>query len=118
MAPEQCECEKVKLSKLESLAVGLKMHMNKSKLMLNKRAGSTLFSLGNEMLEQVEEYNYLGQVVSDHCVITVIIMRVNMVLQIRFKLGSLPLGPLVKLFVGNKSVFIFSSTSCILLCIF
>lgn len=32
--------------------------------MINKHAKSTLFSIGNEMLEQVGEYDYLGQVVN------------------------------------------------------
>lgn len=32
--------------------------------MLNKHAGSTHFSLGNKLLEQVDEHNYIGQVVS------------------------------------------------------
>lgn len=46
----------------ESLAVGLKLSMNISKIKLNKHAGSALFSLGNERLKQIEHY-YLGQVV-------------------------------------------------------
>ncbi|WP_265430092.1 RNA-directed DNA polymerase, partial [Klebsiella pneumoniae] len=48
----------------ESLAVGLKINMNKSKVMINKHAKSTVFNLGSSVLEQVQEYNYLGQVVS------------------------------------------------------
>lgn len=38
--------------------------MNTSKVMLNKHAGSTLFRLGTEILEEVEDYIHLGQVVS------------------------------------------------------
>lgn len=41
------------------------MNMNKLKVRLNRHAGRTDFTLGNDMLEQVHEFNHLGgQVVS------------------------------------------------------
>lgn len=46
------------------MAVGLQINMNKSKLMIKKHAESALFSIGGEILEQVEKYNYLGKVVN------------------------------------------------------
>lgn len=47
----------------ESLAVWLK-NVNKLKVMLSTHAESAPFSPGNEVLEKVDEYNYLGQIVS------------------------------------------------------
>lgn len=37
--------------------------MNKNKVMLNKDAERAFFRIGDETLEQVQEYNYLGQMV-------------------------------------------------------
>lgn len=48
----------------ESSAVGLKINMKKSKVMSNCQAVRHAFRLGNEILEQVDEYNYLGQVIT------------------------------------------------------
>lgn len=49
----------------ESVVVGLKVSMNKTKVAINKHAAKcALFSIHNKMLEHVEEYNYLGQVVN------------------------------------------------------
>lgn len=48
----------------ESMAVGLKMNMNNYKVMMNKHAESALFRICNKTLDQVEEYNYLGQMAS------------------------------------------------------
>lgn len=40
---------------LKNFPVGLKIGMDKSKVMLSKNAGSKLFSLGSEIIEQVDE---------------------------------------------------------------
>lgn len=38
--------------------------MNKTKVMVKKHAEYAFFSISDEILEQVEEYNYLGQIAS------------------------------------------------------
>ncbi len=48
----------------ESLKVGLKMNMKKTKIMYNKHLIGRQVMIGNEALELVEEYMYLGQMVS------------------------------------------------------
>lgn len=45
-------------------AVGLKINISKSNVILNKHDESALFCICSETLEQVKDYNYLGQVVS------------------------------------------------------
>ncbi len=47
----------------ESLKVGLKMNMKKTKIMYNKHLTRRQIMIGNEALELVEEYTYLGQMV-------------------------------------------------------
>ena len=46
----------------ESLKVGLKMNRSKTKVMYNDRAQRRVIRIDNETLEEVEEYNYFGQV--------------------------------------------------------
>ncbi len=48
----------------ESLKVGLKMNMNKAKIMYNKHLIGQQIMIGNKALKLVEEYTYLGQMVS------------------------------------------------------
>ncbi len=48
----------------ESLKMGLKMNMKKTKIMYNKHLIGQQTMIGNEALELVEEYTYLGQMVS------------------------------------------------------
>ncbi len=48
----------------ESLKVGLKMNMKKTKIMYNKHLTGRQIIIGHEALELVEEYTYLGQMVS------------------------------------------------------
>ncbi len=48
----------------ESLKVGLKMNRKKPKIMYNKHLIGRQIMIGNEALEQLEEYTYLGQMVS------------------------------------------------------
>ncbi len=48
----------------ESLKVALKMNMKKAKIMYNKHLIGRQIRIGNEALELVEEYTYLGQMVS------------------------------------------------------
>ncbi len=48
----------------ESLKVGLKMNMKKTKIMYNKHLIGQQIMVGNEALELVEEYTYLRQMVS------------------------------------------------------
>lgn len=45
----------------ESTVVGLKINMNKSKVMMNTHVKNVFFSLRDVALEEVTEYNYLGQ---------------------------------------------------------
>ncbi len=47
----------------ESLKVGLKMNMKKTKIMYNKHLTGRQIMIGNEALELVKEYKYLGQMV-------------------------------------------------------
>ena len=47
----------------ESLKVGLKMNRSKTKIMFNRNANKLNIKLEDEDLEQVEEYNYLGQII-------------------------------------------------------
>ncbi len=47
----------------ESLKVGLKMNMKKTKIMYNKHLTGRQIKAGNEVLELVEEYTYLKQMV-------------------------------------------------------
>ena len=46
----------------ESLKVGLKMHKGKTRVMFNDKAQCRVIRVDNKALEEVEEYNYLGQV--------------------------------------------------------
>lgn len=48
----------------KSLAIGLKLNASRSTVMIDEQAERALFNLGNAMLEQIREYNYLGQVFS------------------------------------------------------
>ncbi len=48
----------------ESLKVGLKMNMKKTKILYNKHLTGRQIMIGSEALELVEEYTYLGQMVS------------------------------------------------------
>ena len=45
----------------ESLKVGLKMNKSKTKVMFNSKVQSKAIKIDGEDLEEVEEYNYLGQ---------------------------------------------------------
>ena len=47
----------------ESLKVGLKMNRSKTKVMFNRNANRLTIKIEDEDLEQVEEYNYLGQII-------------------------------------------------------
>ncbi len=49
---------------MERMRVGLKMNMKKTKIMYNKRLIGRQIMIGNEALELVEKYTYLGQMVS------------------------------------------------------
>ncbi len=44
--------------------MGLKMNMKKTKIMYNMHLTGRQIMIGNEALELVEEYTYLGQMVS------------------------------------------------------
>lgn len=44
--------------------MALAINRNKNKVMLNKHAELVFFSIGDETLEQIEVYNYHGQLVS------------------------------------------------------
>ncbi len=44
--------------------MGLKMNMKKTKIMYNKHLIGLQIIIGNEALKLVEEYTYLGQMVS------------------------------------------------------
>ena len=46
------------------MKVGLKMNMKKTKVMFNDHAQKQQINIGNEMLEEVNEYVYLGQTIS------------------------------------------------------
>ncbi len=48
----------------ESLKVSLKMNMKKIKILYNKHLIGRQIMIGNEALELVEEYTYLGQMIS------------------------------------------------------
>ncbi len=48
----------------ESLKVGLKMNMKKTKIMYNKHLTGRQIMIGNKALELVKEYTYIGQMVS------------------------------------------------------
>lgn len=47
----------------ESFGFRLKLNMNKSKLIIKKHTEFALFSMGNKMLERVEGYHCLRQMV-------------------------------------------------------
>ena len=49
---------------ISSERVGLKMNMSKTKVMFNKFANPNPIKIRNTTLEKVEEYIYLGQVIS------------------------------------------------------
>ncbi len=58
------EGETINDSHRESLKVGLKMNMKKTKITYNNNLTGRQIMIGNEALELVEEYTYLGQMVS------------------------------------------------------
>ena len=49
------------LSKVSERVVGLKMNMDKTKIMLNAHIVPTPLMVGGSMFEVVDEYIYLGQ---------------------------------------------------------
>ena len=49
--------------RVESMTVGLKMNKSKTKVMFNKNAICAEIKIDGEILEQVSEYNYLGQLI-------------------------------------------------------
>ncbi len=62
----------------ESLKVGLKMNMKKTKIKYNKHLIGRQIMIGNEVLELVEECTYLGQMVSANRVHEKEIRRIGM----------------------------------------
>ncbi len=62
----------------ENLKVGLKMNLKKTKEMFNNQLAGQQIIIGNETVERVKEYIYLGQAISANSAQDTEIKRISM----------------------------------------